>query len=51
MFTNAIAIEYAQNFCGKFVSCFKRCGIITDMIPCCSYVKDKDNHARQIGIK
>ena len=35
----------------KFVSCFKQCGIVTDMIPCCSYVIDKDNHARQVGIK
>ena len=51
MFTNAIAIEYAGNFGCKFVSCFKQCGIITDMIPCCSYVKGKNNHARQIGIK
>ena len=32
-------------------ACFKQCGIKTDMISCCSYVKDKDNHARQIGIK
>ena len=51
MFTNAIAIEYAKKFCCKFVSCFKQCGIITDMIPCCSYANDKDNHARHIGIK
>ena len=29
-----------------FVSCLKQCGIITEMIPGCSYVKDKDNHQR-----
>ena len=40
-----------QKFLWKFVSCFKQCGIITDMISCYSYVKDKDNHTRQIGIK
>ena len=51
MFTDAIAIEYAYNFCCKFVSCFKQCGMITVMIPCCLHVKDKDNHARQMGIK
>ena len=29
-----------------FVSCLKQYGIITEMIPGCSYVKDKDNHQR-----
>ena len=34
-------------FVASLCLCFKQCGLKTNVIPCCSYAKDKDNHERQ----